>query len=152
MIAVTYSNPRTGEFEQYTTTLDELIETFSGMRGVALQIRRDLEASGNAAVVIGHATTTMMVAGNYEYVDPTDDRLNGDGVWRDTNGEDLHVGDMVRYGVYPDGMDIPAIVTEDGFEAQGEWADKFDAQGISRTCYFGTEHEVYRGDEQILDE
>ena len=64
-------------------------------------------------------------------------------VWQDTNGEDLHVGDMVRYGVYPDGMDIPAIVTEDGFEAQGEWAEKFDSQGISRTCYFGTEHDVY---------
>ena len=80
---------------------------------------------------------------NYEYVDPTDDRLNGDGVWRDTNGEDLHVGDMVRYGSYPEGLDIPAIVTEDGFEAQGEWAEKFDSQGISRTCYFGTEHDVY---------
>ena len=81
---------------------------------------------------------------NYEYVNPPDDRLNGDGVWRDTNGEDLHLGDRVRYAVYPDGMDIPAIVTEDGFEAQGEWADKFDSQGISRTCNFGTEHNVYR--------
>jgi hypothetical protein len=80
---------------------------------------------------------------NYDYADPTDDRLHGNGVWQDTNGEDLHVGDVVRYSVYPDGMDIPAIVTEDGLEAQGEWADKFDAQGISRTCNFGAEHNVY---------
>ena len=89
---------------------------------------------------------------NYDYVNQPDDRLNGDGVWRDTNGEDLHVGDMVRYGCGFGYMDILAIVTEDGFEAQGKWADKFDAQGISRTCYFGTEHEVYRVDDQILDE
>ena len=33
---------------------------------------------------------------NYDYVNPPDDRLDGDGVWRDTNGEDLHVGDVVR--------------------------------------------------------
>jgi hypothetical protein len=85
----------------------------------------------------------MQMAINYEYVNPPDDRLCGDGVWRDTNGEDLHLGDRVRYGVYPHGRDIPAIVTEDGFEAQGEWADKFDSQGISRTCQFGTEHEAY---------
>jgi hypothetical protein len=81
---------------------------------------------------------------NYEYVDPTDDRLTGDGVWQDTHGQDLHVGDVVRYGVYPHGVDIPAIVTEDGFEAQAEWGDKFDSWGVSRTCNFGTEHEVYR--------
>ena len=80
---------------------------------------------------------------NYDYVNPPDDRMNGDGVWIDTNGDDLHVGDTVRYGSYPEGLDIPAIVTEDGFEAQGEWADKFDSWGVSRTCHFGTEHNVY---------
>jgi hypothetical protein len=80
---------------------------------------------------------------NYDYVDQPDDRMFGNGVWRDDNGDDLHVGDVVRYGVYPYGLEIPAVVTEDGFEAQGEWADEFDSQGISRTCYFGTEHCVY---------
>ena len=88
---------------------------------------------------------------NYDYVDQPDDRMFGNGVWRDDNGDDLHVGDVVRYGVYPDGLDIPAIVTEDGFEAQGAWAEKFDSQGISRTCYFGTEHDVYLTEEEPND-
>jgi len=89
--------------------------------------------------MFSQATTAI----NYEYADPTDDRLHGSGIWKDTNGADLHIGDLVRYGVYPDGKDIPAIVTQDGFEAQGEWAERFDSQGVSRTCYFGTEHEAY---------
>ena len=57
-IEVTYHNTKTGEHEQYSTTLDGLVEEFNGIFNQEI-VKEFLENCGAVTLEIGQATTTI---------------------------------------------------------------------------------------------
>ena len=63
-INVTYENTKTGEYEKYTTTFQELVDDFGGMLDEKI-VLEELIATGEAILNVGYATTTVRKEESY---------------------------------------------------------------------------------------
>ena len=57
-LLVTYENTKTGEYEKYATTFEELVDSFNGMLNEKI-VRKLLKDTGQAILENGYATTTL---------------------------------------------------------------------------------------------
>jgi len=58
---VTYENTKTGEYEKYTTTFEELADSFNGIEAAA--VAAAIRDTGEAILENGYATTTVKAIG-----------------------------------------------------------------------------------------
>ena len=61
-LLVTYENAKTGEYEKYTTTFEELADSFNGMLNEEI-VGKALRDTGKAILANGYATTTVKAIG-----------------------------------------------------------------------------------------
>ena len=60
-LLVTYENAKTGEYEKYTTTFEELADSFNGMLNEEI-VGKALRDTGRAILENGYATTAVEVS------------------------------------------------------------------------------------------
>jgi hypothetical protein len=60
-LLVTYENTKTGEYEKYTTTFEELADSFNGMLNEKI-VKKALRDTGKAILENGYATTAVEVS------------------------------------------------------------------------------------------